>query len=56
MTKHRHVINDQEIFERVNPSSANTEQEMLDNLVYLTDLNKYRQEQDNISAVLVRVD
>lgn len=52
----RHVINDQEIFERLNPRYVNNEQEMLDNLVYLTDLNKYRQEQDNISAVLVKVD
>lgn len=52
----RHVISDSEIYERLNPAVLNNEQEMLDNIVYLTELNKYRREQDNISVVLVRVD
>lgn len=52
----RHVISDEEIYERVNPYVVNDEKAMMDNLVYLTELNKYRREQDNISVVLVRVD
>lgn len=52
----RHVVTDAEIYERLNPYALNGEKAMMDNLVYLTELNKYRWEQDNISVLLVRVD
>ena len=52
----RHVVSDEEIFERLNPHMAVSEQAMLDNVVYLIDLNKYRQETDNITAIVVRAD
>lgn len=52
----RHVITEQELFERLNPYVLTSEQSMLDNAVYLTELNKYRREQDNISVILVRAD
>ena len=52
----RHVISEKEIYERLNPNMLVNEKYMLDNAVYLTDLNKYRRENDNITVVLVRVD
>lgn len=52
----RHLITEAEIFERLNPSMLISEQTMMDNAVYLTDLNKYRLEQDNITVALVRAD
>ena len=52
----RHVISDAELFERLNPIVLNNEQAMYDNLVYLTELNKYRREQDNISAILIKTE
>ncbi len=52
----RHLITEQEIYERLNPYVLVNEQQMKDNAVYLTELNKYRREQDNISVILVRVD
>lgn len=52
----RHVITEQELFDTLNPGVLISEQTMLDNAVYLTELNKYRREQDNISVLLVRVD
>ena len=52
----RHVITKQELYENLNPNLLTNEQIMLDRAIYLTELNKYRQEQDNISVILVRVD
>lgn len=52
----RHLITNEEIYERLNPYVLSNEQSMLDNIVYLTELNKYRRENDNITALLVRVD
>jgi serine/threonine protein phosphatase PrpC len=52
----RHVITDEEMYERLNPFVLNNEQQMKDNAVYLTELDKYRREQDNITVVLVRVE
>lgn len=49
----RHVITDEEMYERLNPFVLNNEQQMKDNAVYLTELDKYRREQDNITVVLV---
>lgn len=52
----RHTVTGEELYENLNPLRLSNEQAMKDGLVYLVDLNKYRQETDNISAVLVRVD
>lgn len=51
----RHVITDEEFFEGLNPQVAKREPEMAANLQYFVDLNKYRRETDNISAVLIHV-
>ena len=51
----RHIITEEELYQYLNPTVADTSQRMKDNMVYLTDLNKYRQEQDNISVVLIHV-
>lgn len=52
----RHVVAPEELYEYLNPYRLFNEQAMLENLTYLTELNKYRQEVDNISAALVRAD
>lgn len=52
----RHVIAAEELYQYLTPYRVFNEQAMKESLVYLTDLNKYRQEVDNISAALVRVD
>lgn len=52
----RHVITEQELYEKLNPNVLNSEEAMKENSVFLTELNKYRREQDNISVILVRVD
>ena len=52
----RHVITPEEIYEYLNPYRLFNEQAMTESLVYLVDLDKYRQEVDNISAALVRAD
>lgn len=49
----RHTVSQQELYQYLNPQAANTEQDMKECMKYLTDLNKYRKEQDNISVVLV---
>lgn len=51
----RHVISPEEFFEGLNPQVAATEQQMTANLQYFVDTNKYRQETDNISAVLIHL-
>ena len=52
----RHVISNEEFFEGLNPQAASQEQTMRANLQYFVDLNKYRRETDNISALLVHID
>lgn len=52
----RHVISADEIFQYLNPGVITNEQTMIDSAVYLTELNKYRRETDNITVVVVRTD
>ena len=51
----RHVISPEELYEGLNPAVAVTREQMTANLQYFVDTNKYRQETDNISAVLVHL-
>lgn len=51
----RHVITSQEILDVLNPVRMTGEDLMQQALVYLTDLNKYRREDDNISAAVIRI-
>lgn len=50
----RHVISQEEIYEHTNPAAAVNESVMTEHLRYLTELDKYRREKDNISSVLIR--
>lgn len=50
----RHVVQPQEIYQAVNPRAAATEDAMKKALVALTELNKSRREEDNITAILIR--
>lgn len=50
----RHLITEEEFHKIMNPGKLNTEKEMQDAALYCTELNKSRQEKDNISVVLVR--
>lgn len=52
----RHVITPEEIYEYCNPGRMQTEDAMKESLQYLTELDKYRQEVDNISSALIRVE
>lgn len=49
----RHIITEQELYQHLNPHMANTPQKMQENMRYLTELNKRRKEQDNISVILI---
>lgn len=51
----RHVITPEEIYQYLNPAALLTEQNMVENTKYLTDLNKYRMENDNITVALIKV-
>lgn len=51
----RHKISDQEIYERLSPAAAENEQQIKKQLIYLTELDKQRLENDNITAVIVKV-
>lgn len=51
----RHVISPKKILERLNPHNLNSETAIQEQLVYLTELNKFRRESDNISAAVIRV-
>lgn len=51
----RHVITPREIWEALNPQNMKSEEEMEKQLAYLIELNKYRREEDNISALAVRI-
>lgn len=50
----RHIITPEEIYQYLNPAMLVTEANMLENAKYLTDLNKYRLEEDNISVALIK--
>lgn len=51
---YRHEIKPQEFWEQLNPSELDSEQKMSERLILLTEMNKQRQEQDNITALTVR--
>lgn len=51
----RHVITPEEIFQYLNPLALVSEDNMKINAKYLTDLDKYRMENDNISVALIKV-
>ena len=50
----RHVINEAELYNNLNPSVLVNEQVMKDRAYYLTELNKSRMERDNITVILVK--
>ena len=50
----RHVITPEEIYDNLNPGLLADEQRMKENAVWLTELDKQRQEVDNSSVVLIR--
>lgn len=50
----RHVIDPGEFYQYLNPQVSTDRETMRANLAYLTELNKQRNETDNISAVLIR--
>ncbi len=52
----RHIITSEEIYQYLNPQVLVNEQAMIDNAVYLTELNKYRRENDNITVLLVKTE
>ena len=52
----RHAITENEIVKFCGPAAVGDEQSMQDNIVYLTDLNKYRRERDNITVILVKTE
>lgn len=51
----RHVVTAEEIYRYLNTQELTDERKMADNAVYLTKLNKNRQEKDNITVLLVKV-
>lgn len=51
----RHVITPAEIYNALNPMNMYSEEVMYENARYLVELNKNRQEEDNISVVLVKL-
>ncbi len=50
----RHLITEAELYDNLNPNVLTNETTMQDRAVYLTELNKSRQEKDNITVVLVK--
>lgn len=52
----RHIITEDEIYQYLCPQVLVNEQAMIDNAVYLTELNKYRRENDNITVILVKTE
>lgn len=50
----RHQVSEYEMFEHCQPKCLVSEQMMKDRAVYLTELNKQRDEQDNISVILIK--
>ena len=52
----RHLITPDEIYQYLNPQALVNEQAMIENATYLTELNKYRLENDNITVLMVKVE
>ena len=52
----RHIITPEEIYQYLSPQALVNEQAMIDNAVYLTELNKYRRENDNITVLLIKTE
>lgn len=50
----RHVVTPEEIYEKLSPSVLANERVMVENAVWLTELNKRRREVDNISVAVIR--
>ena len=50
----RHIITEEEMFEQFDPVRCVSEDVLKKSAVYLTDLNKYRRETDNISVVVIK--
>lgn len=50
----RHEITSDEIYEKLNPSVLTNENVMDNSALYLIELNKQRQERDNISVAIIR--
>jgi len=50
----RHEISDVEIYEQLNPKKLLNQEIMETNMTYLIELNKQREEQDNISVITIR--
>ena len=51
----RHVITEEEFYKLIDPEKMETERALKDAAVYCTELNKSRQEKDNISVILLKV-
>lgn len=51
----RHVITEEEFYKLIDPEKMETERALKDVAVYCTELNKSRQEKDNISVILLKV-
>ena len=50
----RHVITNEEILKAFAPSNNNTEEQMTTHITALIELNKFRHENDNITALLIK--
>ena len=50
----RHVIAEDEMYAQLNPGFHHSSESLNKSAVYLTELNKYRRETDNISVVLIK--
>lgn len=51
----RHVITPYELYQYLNPAVSTDRAAMEEHLTYLTELNKQRNETDNISALLIKI-
>lgn len=51
----RHLVTPEELYQCLNPRVLQTEKQMAEQAVYLTELNKSRNETDNISVALIKV-
>jgi serine/threonine protein phosphatase PrpC len=53
---YRHQVRLEELWDHLNPQMIQTEKQLTNSIVYLTDLNKHRRESDNISAIAIKVE
>jgi len=51
----RHLVTPEELYQCLNPHVLRTEKQMAEQAAYLTELNKSRNEADNISVALIKV-